>query len=53
MSDSCSETVRLMKLAIDQANLAMDSLEVPVGCVIVDDGKVISCGRNRTTETRN
>ncbi|MED6148655.1 tRNA(adenine34) deaminase [Stylosanthes scabra] len=53
MSDSCSETVRFMKLAIDQANLAMDALEVPVGCVIVDDGKVISSGRNRTTDTRN
>ncbi|RYR30219.1 hypothetical protein Ahy_B01g055035 isoform B [Arachis hypogaea] len=53
MSDSCSETVRLMKLAIDQANLAMDALEVPVGCVIVHDGKVVSSGRNRTTETRN
>ncbi|MED6122515.1 tRNA(adenine34) deaminase, variant 2 [Stylosanthes scabra] len=53
MSDSCSDTVRFMKLAIDQANLAMDALEVPVGCVIVDSGNVISSGRNRTTDTRN
>ncbi|XP_028070305.1 tRNA-specific adenosine deaminase TAD2 [Camellia sinensis] len=35
------------------ATLAMDSLEVPVGCVIVEDGEVIASGRNRTTETRN
>ncbi|KAL3625142.1 tRNA(adenine34) deaminase [Castilleja foliolosa] len=48
-----AETVAFMKLALEQAKLAMDSLEVPVGCVIVEDQKVISSGRNRTTETRN
>lgn len=42
-----------MELAIQQAKLAMDALEVPVGCVIVENGKVIASGRNRTTETRN
>ncbi|WJX52032.1 tRNA(adenine34) deaminase [Trifolium repens] len=42
-----------MELAIEQAKLAMDALEVPVGCVVVEDGKVIASGRNRTTETRN
>ncbi|XP_058785950.1 tRNA-specific adenosine deaminase TAD2-like [Vicia villosa] len=42
-----------MELAIQQAKLAMDALEVPVGCVIVEDDKVIASGRNRTTETRN
>ncbi|GER37228.1 tRNA-specific adenosine deaminase [Striga asiatica] len=47
------ESVAFMKLALEQAKLAMDSLEVPVGCVIVEDQKVISSGRNRTTETRN
>ncbi|XP_076938424.1 tRNA-specific adenosine deaminase TAD2-like [Bidens hawaiensis] len=55
---SCGElenthTVAFMKLALEQAKIAFDSLEVPVGCVIVMDGKVISCGRNRTNETRN
>ncbi|KAK9290268.1 hypothetical protein L1049_008435 [Liquidambar formosana] len=46
-------TLAFMELAIQQAKLALDSLEVPVGCVIVEDGKVIASGRNRTTETRN
>ncbi|EXC31213.1 tRNA-specific adenosine deaminase 2 [Morus notabilis] len=47
------ETLAFMDLAIQQAKLALDSLEVPVGCVIIKDGKVISSGRNRTTEARN
>lgn len=56
--DSCEEgekpeIVVFMKLALEQAKIAFDSLEVPVGCVLVMDGKVISCGRNRTNETRN
>ncbi|XP_044471020.1 tRNA-specific adenosine deaminase TAD2 isoform X2 [Mangifera indica] len=42
-----------MELAIQQAKLALDCLEVPVGCVILEDGKVIATGRNRTNETRN
>nr|DAD36168.1 TPA_asm: hypothetical protein HUJ06_006808 [Nelumbo nucifera] len=48
-----SATLAFMELAIQQAKLAMESLEVPVGCVIVEDGKVVASGRNRTTETRN
>ncbi|XP_050377680.1 tRNA-specific adenosine deaminase TAD2 [Argentina anserina] len=47
------DTLIFMELAIEQAKLALDSLEVPVGCVVVEDGKVIACGRNRTNETRN
>ncbi|PON92612.1 Cytidine deaminase, homodimeric, partial [Trema orientale] len=46
-------TLAFMELAIQQGKLALDSLEVPVGCVIIEDGKVIASGRNRTTETRN
>ncbi|KAB2600056.1 tRNA-specific adenosine deaminase 2 [Pyrus ussuriensis x Pyrus communis] len=45
--------LKFMRLAIEQANEALDSLEVPVGCVIVEDGNVIASGRNRTNETRN
>ncbi|KAL0337123.1 UNVERIFIED_CONTAM: tRNA-specific adenosine deaminase TAD2 [Sesamum calycinum] len=48
-----TESVAFMKLALEQAKLALDSLEVPVGCVIIEEQKVISSGRNRTTETRN
>ncbi|KAK4271003.1 hypothetical protein QN277_019762 [Acacia crassicarpa] len=52
--EECStETNAFMELAIQQAKIALDALEVPVGCVIVEDGKVIASGRNRTTETRN
>ncbi|CAI9110387.1 OLC1v1010398C1 [Oldenlandia corymbosa var. corymbosa] len=47
------ESIAYMKLALDQAKLALDSLEVPVGCVIVEEGKIIAHGRNRTNETRN
>ncbi|KAK1367317.1 CMP/dCMP-type deaminase domain-containing protein [Heracleum sosnowskyi] len=42
-----------MKLALQQAKLALNNLEVPVGCIIIEDEKVIASGRNRTTETRN
>ncbi|XP_020174478.1 tRNA-specific adenosine deaminase TAD2 isoform X3 [Aegilops tauschii subsp. strangulata] len=42
-----------MELALDQAKFALDNLEVPVGCVIVEDGKVIASGSNRTNATRN
>lgn len=34
-------------MAIRQARLAKESNEVPIGCVIVKDEKVISCGYNR------
>ncbi|XP_071931709.1 SCY1-like protein 2 A isoform X2 [Coffea arabica] len=48
------DTEAFMKFAFHQAKLALDSLEVSVGCVIVDEGNnVIACGRNRTTESRN
>uniref|UniRef100_A0A2P2LAY4 tRNA-specific adenosine deaminase 2-like isoform X2 n=2 Tax=Rhizophora mucronata TaxID=61149 RepID=A0A2P2LAY4_RHIMU len=48
-----SEMLAYMELAMEQAKYALECLEVPVGCVIVEDGKVIASGRNRTTETRN
>ncbi|KAK7388142.1 hypothetical protein VNO78_22949 [Psophocarpus tetragonolobus] len=53
MTSPETETLAFMERAIQQAKLALDLLEVPVGCVIVEDGKVIASGRNRTTETRN
>ncbi|KAL9233304.1 hypothetical protein vseg_008323 [Gypsophila vaccaria] len=42
-----------MELAIEEAKKALERLEVPVGCVIVKDGKVVASGSNRTNETRN
>lgn len=40
-----------MQLAIQQAAEAELANEVPVGAVLVKDGKVIAVGRNRTLET--
>ncbi|XP_070018446.1 tRNA-specific adenosine deaminase TAD2 [Nicotiana tabacum] len=47
------QTFEFMKLALEQAKDALANLEVPVGCVIVEDGEVVASGRNRTNETRN
>jgi tRNA(adenine34) deaminase len=35
---------RFMGLALDQAGTAFDSGQFPVGCVIVQDGRVIASG---------
>ncbi|KAF5187825.1 tRNA-specific adenosine deaminase TAD2 [Thalictrum thalictroides] len=51
--DDCTTALAFMELAIQQANIALENLEVPIGCVFVEDEKVISSGRNQTTETRN
>lgn len=36
-----------MKLALEQAKQAANGGDIPVGCVIVRDGKVIAAGQNR------
>ncbi|CAH2036030.1 unnamed protein product [Thlaspi arvense] len=51
--DHCEDSHNYMGFALQQAKLALEALEVPVGCVILEDGKVIASGRNRTNETRN
>ena len=38
-----------MKKAIEQAKCAYKLDEVPIGCVIVKDNKIISCAYNRKT----
>ena len=38
---------KFMKMAISQAKLALNAGEIPVGCVIVKDGKVIARAQNR------
>ena len=37
---------KFMKEALKEAKKAYDKLEVPVGCVIVKDGKIISRAHN-------
>ena len=41
------EDIKYMKQAITQAKKAYKLLEVPIGCVIVYNGKVIGRGYNR------
>lgn len=41
------EKEKFMKEALKEAKKAYDKLEVPVGCVIVKDGKIISRGYNQ------
>lgn len=42
-----------MTLALEQAKLSADELEVPVGAVIVRHGEVVAIGRNRREKSRN
>ncbi len=42
-----------MMIAIEQAKLAADELEVPVGAVVVRNGEVVSVGRNRREKDKN
>ena len=41
-----TEQEKYMKAAIKQAKKAYDLLEVPIGCVIVHEGKIIGRGYN-------
>ena len=47
------EFEKSMELALTLAREAADAGEVPVGCVIVKDGRVIGRGRNRREEDRD
>lgn len=42
-----------MQMAVEQARMAARRGEVPVGCVIVKDGKVIAKGYNQRERKRN
>lgn len=46
-------TNRYMDLALEEARLAAGRGEVPVGAVVVLDGKIIGRGGNRTRETND
>ena len=43
----------MMLLALEQARIAADEGEVPVGAVCVRDGQVVSVGRNRRELGKN
>ena len=42
-----------MSEAIKQAKLSLRLEEVPIGCVIVKDGEIVSKGRNKREKTQN
>ncbi len=48
-----SEDEKYMKEALKQAKKAYDLGEVPIGCVIVRDGKIIARGYNRRNMDKN
>ena len=48
-----NKDLEYMKLAIEQAKLAAEDGEVPVGAVLVFDGKVAGVGRNRREKNKN
>lgn len=48
-----TEDERYMKEAIKQARKAYALCEVPIGCVIVHDGKIIGRGYNRRNTDKN
>ena len=44
---------KFMKAALKCAKAAADEGEVPIGAVVVSDGKIISRGHNRRTKKQN
>ena len=48
-----TEEERFMKEAIRQAKKARALKEVPIGCVIVSEGKIIARGYNRRNTDKN
>jgi tRNA(adenine34) deaminase len=42
-----------MDAALDEARAAQRAGEVPIGCVIVRDGRIIACAGNRTLADRD
>ena len=43
----------MMILALEEAIKAFDAHEVPIGCIITHNGKIVSKGHNKTNETKN
>lgn len=45
--------VEYMEMALLEAKKALDSSEVPVGCVFVKNGEILATGHNDTNRTQN
>ena len=52
MASKLTEDEKYMKQALRLAEKAMDSGDVPIGCIIVYDGKVIARGYNRRNKEK-
>ena len=52
MASNLTEDEKYMKQALRLAKKAMDSGDVPIGCLIVYDGKVIARGYNRRNKEK-
>src|SRR5260370_1227561 len=48
-----TDTQTFMDLALEEARVAAEAGEVPIGCVIVCDGEVIAQSGNRTLAERD
>ncbi len=53
MQDAILSDEQIMRLAIKQADVAASQGEVPVGAVVVMDGRVVSCAYNRREQDKN
>ena len=49
----CNFDIKFMEAAYNMALEAFDDGEVPVGAVIVRNGEIVSCGRNRREKAKN
>lgn len=49
----CDFDIKFMEAAYNMALEAFDDGEVPVGAVIVRNGEIVSCGRNRREKAKN
>lgn len=52
MASKLTEDEKYMKQALRLAKKAMDSGDVPIGCIIVYDGKIIARGYNRRNKEK-
>ncbi len=53
MDDAAARDEMFMRCALELAREAAAEGEVPVGAVVVKDGEVVSCGRNRRETGKN
>lgn len=44
---------KFMKIALEEGKKAGENGEIPIGCIIVKDGKVVGKGRNRKEELKD